>query len=137
MKDRIEELAALFALMPGWTDRYNYLIELGNTLPPMPVAFKVPENRIACNSQLYFYAYYAEDICHIEAEAATSIPQGLAALLHSLCNGIPRQELRSGLPLLEDFLRQTGLPKNLTITRREALGEMIGKIKKSCQNVLR
>lgn len=131
MKSRIQELTTLFVLIPEWTDRYNYLIDLGNTLPPMPVAFKVSENRIACNSQLYFYIYYTDGICHIEAEANTPIPQGLAALLHSLCNGIPRQELRSGLPLLEDFLHQTGLPENLTITRREALGEMLRKIKKS------
>lgn len=131
MKEKIRELAELFNLMPDWTDRYNYLIELGSTLPPMPVAFKVPENRITCNSMLYFYAYYSEDTCYIEAEANTPIPQGLAALLHTLCNGIHRQEVRSGLPLLEDFLHQTGLPENLTITRREALSEMLKEISKT------
>lgn len=136
MRDRIQELAALFVLMPSWTDRYNYLIELGNALRPMPVAFKVPENRIVCNSQLHFYVYYANDICHIEAEASTSIPQGLAALLHTLCDGITRQELHNDLPLVEDFLHQTGLSENLTLTRREAFGRMLGKIKKSCQNTL-
>ena len=79
--------------MPQWNERYNYLIKLGNQLPAMPVAFKIAENRIACNSQLYFYFYYIEDICHIEAEANTPIPQGLAALLYSLVMAVSVQRI--------------------------------------------
>lgn len=130
MKEKIQELTELFDSMPEWSDRYNYLIELGSQMPPMPVAFKVPENRIACNSQLFFYVYYTEGICHIEAEANAPIPQGLAALLHSLCDGLPRQEIRENLSVLETFLHTIGLPENLTPVRRQALYEMLGKIKK-------
>lgn len=129
MKERIEELKALFDLMPGWADRYNYLIELGENLPPMSLAFKVPENRIICNSMLYFYVYFSEEICYIEAEANAAVPQGLAALLSSICNGISRPELFAHLPLLEAFIHESGLLENLTLTRREALLSMLGKIR--------
>lgn len=125
MKEKIQELTELFDLMPEWSDRYNYLIELGSRMPPMPVAFKVPENRIACNSQLFFYVYYTEGICHIEAEANAPIPQGLAALLHSLCDGLPRQEIHNNFPLLKEFIQASGLSANLSLTRREALEEML------------
>lgn len=137
MKEKIQELTELFDMMPAWNDRYNYLIELGNQLPAMPVAFKMPENRINCNSQLYFHVYYTEDICHIEAEANTPIPQGLAALLYTFCNGLPWKEIRENLPELEYFLQSAGFPENLTPARRQALYEMMGKIKKSCTNILR
>ena len=52
-----------FLLLPKWADRYNYFVELGESLPAMPVAFQVPENRIACNSMLYFY------VCHTKTFA--------------------------------------------------------------------
>lgn len=125
MKEKIQELTELFDLMPEWSDRYNYLIELGSQMPPMPVAFKVPENRIACNSQLFFYVYYTEGICHIEAEANAPIPQGLAALLYTLCNGLTRQEIHNNFPLLKNFIQTSGLPANLSLTRGEALEEML------------
>lgn len=125
MKEKIQELTELFDLMPEWSDRYNYLIELGSRMPPMPVAFKVPENRIACNSQLFFYVYYTEGICHIEAEANAPIPQGLAALLYTLCNGLTRQEIHNNFSLLKNFIQTSGLPANLSLTRREALEEML------------
>lgn len=125
MKEKIQELTELFDLMPEWSDRYNYLIELGSRMLPMPVAFKVPENRIACNSQLFFYVYYTEGICHIEAEANAPIPQGLAALLYTLCNGLTRQEIHNNFSLLKNFIQTSGLPTNLSLTRREALEEML------------
>lgn len=130
MNNRINQLADLFDLMPAWSDRYNYIIDLGNALPPMPVAFKTPENRISCNSTLYFYAYYTAATCHIEAEANTPIPQGLAALLHSIFNDCTRPEITENLPRLAEFLNNTGLLDNLTTTRRAALLEMIKKIAK-------
>lgn len=136
MKEKLLELAELFNLMPEWVDRYNYLIELGCQMPPVPVAFKVAENRITCHSQLYFYVYYSENTCYIEAEANSSIPQGLAALLYVICNGRSRDEISENLSNIEAFLHTINLPRNLTPVRRQALFEMLGKIKKSCSNIL-
>ena len=65
MKEKIDALKETFLLLPEWADRYNYLVELGESLPAMPVAFQVPENRIACNSMLYFYVCYIQDVCYI------------------------------------------------------------------------
>ena len=63
MKEKIDALKETFLLLPEWADRYNYLVELGESLPAMPVAFQVPENRIACNPMLYFY------VCHTKTFA--------------------------------------------------------------------
>ena len=63
MKEKIDALKETFLLLPEWADRYNYFVELGESLPTMPVAFQVPENRIACNSMLYFY------VCHTKTFA--------------------------------------------------------------------
>lgn len=129
MREKIQQLAAIFSLMPEWTDRYNYLVDLAAQLPPMPVAFKTPGNRITCNSMLYFYVYEKEAICYIEAEANTAIPAGLAALLWSVCNECHRSELTGNLPFLIQTLTELGLPDHLTPQRSEALAQMLGKLK--------
>ena len=44
MKEKIDALKETFLLLPEWADRYNYLVELGESLPAMPVAFQVKLN---------------------------------------------------------------------------------------------
>ena len=48
-KRKLMRWKRLFLLLPEWADRYNYFVELGESLPAMPVTFQVPENRIACS----------------------------------------------------------------------------------------
>ena len=85
----------------------------------MPVAFQVPENRIACNSMLYFY------VCHTKTFA------GLAAMLFNLCNGGSRKDIRDNMPYLLATLKELGLIDNLTLLRRVALLTMVEKITNS------
>ena len=40
MKEKIDALKETFLLLPEWADRYNYLVELGESLPAMPWHFK-------------------------------------------------------------------------------------------------
>ena len=128
MKEKINALKETFLLLPEWADRYNYLVELGESLPAMPVAFQVPENRIACNSMLYFYVCHIQDVCYIFASANAAIPAGLAAMLFNFCDGVPRKEIRDNMPYLLAVLKELGLIDNLTLSRRLALLEMIKKL---------
>ena len=128
MKEKIDSLREIFMLLPTWSDRYNYLIELGEQLPEMPVAFQVSENRIECNSMIYFYVCYINDICYIFATANSPIPAGLSGLLFSLCDNISKKELSENLPYLIDTLNEIGLIDNLTPSRRDAFLSMIKKL---------
>ena len=128
MKEKIDALKETFLLLPEWADRYNSLVELGESLPAMPVAFQVPENRIACNSMLYFYVCYIQDVCYIFASANAVILAGLAAMLFNLCNGVSRKDIRDNMPYLLVTLKELGLIDNLTLSRRLALLEMIKKL---------
>ena len=131
MKEKIDALKETFLLLPEWADRYNYLVELGESLPAMPVAFQVPENRIACNSMLYFYVCYIQDVCYIFASANAVILAGLAAMLFNLCNGVSRKDIRDNMPYLLATLKELGLIDNLTLSRRVALLTMVEKITNS------
>ena len=131
MKEKIDALKETFLLLPEWADRYNYLVELGESLPAMPVAFQVPENRIACNSMLYFYVCYIQDVCYIFASANAVILAGLAAMLFNLCNGVSWKDIRDNMPYLLATLKELGLIDNLTLSRRVALLTMVEKITNS------
>ena len=97
----------------------------------MPVAFQVPENRIACNSMLYFYVCHIQDVCCIFASANAVILAGLAAMLFNLCNGVSRKDIRDNMPYLLATLKELGLIDNLTLSRRVALLTMVEKITNS------
>lgn len=131
MKEKIDALREAFLLMPEWAERYNYLVDLGESLPEMPVAFQVPENRIACNSMLYFYVCHIQDVCYIFASANAAIPAGLAAMLFNFCDGVSRKEIRDNMPYLLTTLKKLGLIDNLTLSRRAALLAMIEKMANS------
>ena len=131
MNEKIDALREAFLLMPEWAERYNYLVDLGESLSAMPVAFQVPENRIACNSMLYFYVCHIQDVCYIFASANAAIPAGLAAMLFNLCNGVPRKEIRDNMSYLLTTLKELGLISNLTLSRRAALLAMVEKIANS------
>nr|DAP38709.1 MAG TPA: Fe-S metabolism associated domain [Caudoviricetes sp.] len=131
MKEKIDALKETFLLLPEWADCYNYFVELGESLPAMPVAFQVPENRIACSSMLYFYVCHIQDLCYIFASANAAIPAGLAAMLFNLCDGVPRKDIRDNMPYLLATLKELGLIDNLTLSRRVALLTMVEKITNS------
>ena len=130
-KRKLMRWKRLFLLLPEWADRYNYFVELGESLPAMPVAFQVPENRIACSSMLYFYVCHIQDLCYIFASANAAIPAGLAAMLFNLCDGVPRKDIRDNMPYLLATLKELGLIDNLTLSRRVALLTMVEKITNS------
>ena len=51
---RFEEIAADFAFLDDWEDRYRYVIELGRAMPPIDDALRVPATKVdGCASQVW------------------------------------------------------------------------------------
>ena len=52
--ERFEDIAADFAFLDEWEDRYRYVIDLGRAMPPMDEALKVPATKVdGCASQVW------------------------------------------------------------------------------------
>lgn len=87
----LAELVDTFDLLGDWEQRYQYLIELGENLPPMPVELKTEDNRVKpCMSTVHVAAY--PDPTHPEriryyGDCDTAIIKGVLALLIDLCSG--------------------------------------------------
>lgn len=95
----LAETVDTFELLGDWDQRYQYLIELGERLPPMPEALKTDENRVKpCMSTVHVCAYPASDDAsrvRYHGDCDTAVIKGVLALLIELCSGRTVAEIES------------------------------------------
>lgn len=92
-----DEVVENFELFDDWDSRYVYLVELGDTLPPMDDALRVDENRVkGCMSQVWVCAVPQQgDARRIayQGDCDTAIIKGVLALLVGLCSDKTAEEI--------------------------------------------
>lgn len=116
------------ALGPDWMDRYAYIIEQGNTLPPFPEADKTAANLIeGCQSRVWIAASRPDGRrIHFEADSDALIVKGIVALLMRVLNDrTPREILDADLY----FIDRIGLASHLSPTRSNGLLAMVKQIR--------
>lgn len=118
----------LFAQLGTWQNRFQYLIEIGETLPEMPEHLKTSGTRIqGCISRTYFYPRVQDGIVRIQGWSNAVIPAGLIALIREVFDGCMVEDLRL-LPAIA-FHTESGLMDHLTGNRAVALVEMIERLR--------
>ncbi len=116
------------ALGSDWMDRYAYIIEQGNTLPPFPDADKTAANLIeGCQSRVWIAASRPDGrLIHFEADSDALIVKGIVALLMRVLNDrTPREILDADLY----FIDRIGLASHLSPTRSNGLLAMVKQIR--------
>ena len=122
-----DEIIAEFSELTDWMDRYAYIIDLGNTLPPYPESEKVPANIIeGCQSRVWISAKLNDDkTVHFDADSDALIVKGIIALLLKVLNDrTPDEILNSDLY----FIEKIGLKEHLSPTRSNGLLAMVKQI---------
>lgn len=123
-----------FAFFGDWTERYQYLIDLGRKLPPFPEELKTEEHKVhGCQSQVWLAA--SGDAARLEftATSDSAIVSGLIALLLRVYSGRPAQEILDTQPRFIDAL---GLQKHLSPTRNNGLAAMFKTIQEKARAAL-
>jgi cysteine desulfurase/selenocysteine lyase len=126
-----ETLAADFDFLDDWADKYNYLIDLGKSLPPMPDAFKTEANRVhGCQSTVFVQARKkpgTADMMEFLADSDADIVRGLLAVLQRVYSGQRATDIVAfDAPA---FWQRLGLDRNLTTGRRNGLGAMVERLR--------
>ena len=90
---RFEDIAADFAFLDDWEDRYRYVIELGRAMPPLDEALRVPATKVdGCASQVWIVPRLAGDgpaaRFDFDGDSDALIVRGLIAILHALYAGL-------------------------------------------------
>jgi cysteine desulfurase/selenocysteine lyase len=126
-----EELLEEFELFNDWVERYQYLIDRGEEIPPLPDAFRTEANRVrGCQSTVYLWARKkpgTSDVIEFLADSDADIVRGLLALLERLFSGQKAADILSFD--VEGFFARLGLDQHLTLGRRNGLAAMVQRIR--------
>ncbi|HXR64241.1 MAG TPA: SufE family protein [Rudaea sp.] len=127
-------IAEEFSFFSDWTERYQYLIDLGRKLPPFPEEQKTEAHKVqGCQSQVWLVAEGDRARLQFRAISDSAIVSGLIALLLRVYSGRPAQEIVDTQPR---FVEAIGLAKHLSPTRSNGLAAMLGVIKAKARSFL-
>jgi cysteine desulfuration protein SufE len=122
-----EEIIDEFNLFDDWMERYEYLIELGKSLPLIDDQYKIEENIIkGCQSKVWLYSKMNDSKINFTADSDAILTKGLVALLlRVFTNQTPKDILAADTV----FIDKIGLKEHLSPTRANGLVSMLKQIK--------
>jgi cysteine desulfuration protein SufE len=128
------DIAENLSLLDDWEDRYRYLIELGQALPPLSESEKSAANKVhGCVSQVWLVTSREGDRLTFRGESDAMIVRGLVAVLVALYSGRPAGEIAAtdAIPIFDGL----GLREHLTTQRSNGLVAMVQRIRAEARAV--
>ena len=127
----IEQIQENFEFLEEWKERFTYLIELGQSLPPMDDADKTEANKVhGCQALVHMKATLTESTpatLQLIASSDAHIVNGIIALMMIMYSGKqPAEILQINA---EGALATMGLDQHLSPTRRNGMHSMIKRIR--------
>lgn len=122
-----DEIVDEFSLFEDWMQRYEYMIELGKTLPLIDQKYKTEDNIIkGCQSKVWVHAELKDDKLFFTADSDAIITKGIIAILIRAFSG---QRPKDIIEANTDFIDEIGLKEHLSPTRANGLVSMIKQLK--------
>ena len=129
-----DEIVDTFSLLEDWTDRYQYIIDLGKQLAPFPEEYKTEDYRLkGCQSQVWIKTDLVDGLLRIRATSDSAIVSGLIALLLRVYDNRRPGDIIATPP---DFIRRIELESHLSPTRSNGLSAMIQQIRQMAVQAL-
>lgn len=121
------EIIADFELFDDWTQKYEYIIELGQQLPALEERFKKDEYKIkGCQSSVWLNAFEKDGLLFFEADSDSVFVKGeIALLIKALSGRTPEEIISAELK----FIDAIGLRQHVAVTRANGLASMIKQMK--------
>lgn len=121
------EVIEEFSYFNDWLDRYQYLIDLGRKLPPLPDEERVDANLLdGCQSRVWLLIDGDAQRLNIRANSDAAIVSGLIALLIRVYSGASARQILDSEP---KFITAIGLSDHLSPTRANGLHAMLQAIR--------
>jgi cysteine desulfuration protein SufE len=120
------EIIENFSFLPQWEERYAYLIELGQKLPPLPDELKTEDIIVrGCQSTVWLHRECRDGKVFLQADSDSLIVKGLAALLMQVFSGQDAEAITQAELI---FFEETGLNSHLSSQRSNGLLAMVEEI---------
>lgn len=127
IKEVQDEIVEEFAMFDDWMQRYEYIIELGKTLPLINEQYKKEENLIkGCQSKVWLHADINDDVITFTADSDAILTKGIIAIL---IRTFSNQKAVDVMNADMSFVDEIGLKEHLSATRANGLVSMMKQIK--------
>ena len=127
IKEIQDEIVDEFSLFDDWMQRYEYIIDLGKSLPLIDEQYKTEDNIIkGCQSKVWLNGEQIGDKIVFTADSDAILTKGIIAIL---IRAFSNQKAADILDANTDFIDEIGLKEHLSPTRANGLVSMIKKIK--------
>jgi cysteine desulfuration protein SufE len=127
-------IADEFGFFGDWSERYQYLIDLGRKLPEFPDAWKTEEHRLhGCQSLVWIVAEGDASKLDFHSISDSAIVSGLIYLALRVYSGRSAQEILATTP---DYIAHIGLAKHLSPTRSNGMAALLAFIRNRAELAL-
>lgn len=138
MSATIDRIREDFSFLDDWEDRYRYVIELGQDLPPYPEEARDDAHKVrGCASQVWLVSERgagSDPVMTFRGDSDAHIVRGLVAILLAFYSGRKASEIVAADA--EGTLRALGLDEHLTPQRSNGLRSMVQRIRQEAQAVV-
>ncbi|ALN65647.1 SufE family protein [Lysobacter antibioticus] len=123
-----------FAFFGDWSERYQYLIDLGRKLPDLPDEWKTEQHRLlGCQSMVWIVVEGDADKLVFHAISDSAIVSGLIYLALRVYSGRSATEI---VATQADYIADIGLAKHLSPTRSNGLAALLAFVRDQAQRRL-
>ena len=127
IKEIQEEIVDEFSMFDDWMGRYEYLIELGKSLPLIDEEYKTEDNIIkGCQSKVWVHGELIDNKVIFTADSDAILTRGLVGLLLRVFSEHKPQEI---IDANTNFIDEIGLKEHLSPTRANGLISMLKQLK--------
>lgn len=127
IKEVQDEIVDEFSMFDDWDERYQYVIDLGKSLPLIEEKYKLEENTIkGCQSKVWLHGEVIDDKIVFTADSDAIITKGIIAVLIRAFSNHKASDI---LEADTKFIDEIGLKEQLSPTRANGLVSMIKQIK--------
>lgn len=127
IKEIQNEIIDEFSMFDDWMQRYEYIIELGKSLPLIKEEYKIDENLIkGCQSKVWLQGEQKDGKIVFTADSDAILTKGIIAIL---IRAFSNQKASDIINADTDFIDEIGLKEHLSATRANGLVSMIKNIK--------
>ncbi|MFC6841654.1 SufE family protein [Xanthomonas theicola] len=124
-------IAEEFGFFGDWSERYQYLIDLGRKLPAFPEEWKTEQHRLhGCQSMVWIVPEGDARRLVFHAISDSAIVSGLIYLALRVYSGRSAAQILATAP---DFVAAIGLGKHLSPTRSDGLAAILAFIQNSAR----
>lgn len=135
LHEKEQDIVMEFSMFSDWLEKYEYIIELGKSLPLIDDEFKTKDRLISgCQSQVWVQAENHDGIMQFTADSDAIITKGIIALLIRVVNNEKPEEI---VKCDFNFINEIGLQEHLSPTRSNGLLSMIKYIKTNALKLLK